>query len=298
VVPDHVRPLRISEIVDGGFALARRTMLRCIPVTLVFILPIEIAVWWGQHSILEAQGTTDQLRFGSFRFADASSLLVGFLQLTGLAVAVAVCCSITVDAFVGTMPANWRQSTARAGRRLFGIALVLFVGAFVMLPIGVLLGSILGGIGVLLVFMAYVAGGLAVAIWFCLALGPLAFMTALYVNTLPAMFAEGISAGRAIGRGFQLGGRRLFANTAAILLLFGIAVIAWLSLQLILVIALQNRNIGSELVDTGVSVIIGTAITVFIAPAFAGLFTTMYFDARVRREGLDLLWALRDEVPA
>ncbi|MFZ4585325.1 MAG: hypothetical protein ACOYNI_08870 [Acidimicrobiia bacterium] len=294
MVPEHVRPLRVSEVVDGGFALARRALARCAPLTLAVILPVELVIWWAQYRILE-NAPTRGFTFGRFRFSGWESVAVGGLQLVALALAVAVCCSVTVDAYVGTSPPTWRGSLTRAVRRLGGIVIMLFIGSFVVLPLGLIVGALLGLIGILLMFVAYVLGGVAVALWFCLALGPLAFMVAWYATAFPALFAEGVSPGKAMGRGFQLGTRRIIQNTGAVLMTFGVAAVAWFSLQSLLALLLRDQSLGSGIWDTGVSVLLGIVVTIFVAPALAGVFTAMYFDARVRREGLDLAWALRED---
>lgn len=294
MIPEHLRPLRMTEVVDGGFALARRAIPRTVPLTLAAIAPVELVVWWGQHAILEGTGERG-VTVGSVRFENLASVMVGALQLVALAIAVAVCTPVTVAGFAGEAPERWRAVLLRVVRRSGGIVFVLFVGALVVLPAGLVLGAVFGAVGIFVFgFGLAFVGGAAVVGWFGVTFGPLAFMVALYAPVLPAMFAENLPAPRAVARGFRLSGRRLFANTAAILVMFGVAMVAWISLQLLLALLLRNQTVGAELWDTGISVLLGTAVTVIVAPAFAGVISAIYFDARVRREGLDLSWALWD----
>jgi len=293
-IPAQVRPLRAHELVDAGFALARRVLPRTVVPMLLVITPLAVALWLTQSAFLNVE--TDPFTGAVDESLDALfGVVILLVQLLALGAAALVCMPACLESYTETPAQRWSANLALLARRapaaiLVGIVAVLFVGPLGMA--GAVLGTYVGGI--VTVFAVALLGGVGVVIGFVLIFGTFAMLSTFFVAALPTLFVERCSGTAAVARSFRLGGSRFLAFTGALLVLFAVAIVAWLALQGAVLTLLATQSIESAAIQSALSVLVGVLATMLIGPAVAGVCTAMYFDARVRKEGLDLLWALQE----
>jgi hypothetical protein len=171
--------------------------------------------------------------------------------------ATAVCFKAVADAYLGVEP-EWRRSLRFAVRRLgglFGVAIV-------------------GGVLVALATLALVVPG----IW----------LFVMYSVAVPALLLERIGPVRALRRSFRLVRGRWWPTAGALLvgyLLIGIlgALVTGIIMVVPTVVAEDNTLAGALGAVVG-----GTVGSVLTTPYSAAVVALLYFDLRVRKEGLDL----------
>ena len=172
--------------------------------------------------------------------------------------ATAVCFKAVADAYLGGTP-DWRRSLRFAVRRLGG-----------------LLGlSLLGGVLILLGLLALIVPGIWLAV---------AFAVGRAGAAARADRARGPRCGAPSGSCAGAGGRLRARSSSGYLL---IAVIGAL-LQGVIMIVPSVLADGNTLVSALGAVVGGTVSSALTTPYSAAVVTLVYFDLRVRKEGLDL----------
>lgn len=250
-----LRPLGIGGILDAGFKIYKarfKTLALCV---LVPVVPLAIV------NVLLTASTTENgfdptAPVEPEGTALTGTLISGLLSLLMAMLALAACTRAVAGAYSGE-EITWRASLRAAVGKLAPL-----IGAVLLTILAVLVG-----------FMLLIIPGIY-----------LMFRLAVVV---PAVIVEDLGPDGAVKRSWKLVGGRwwaTFAIVASVSIL--VTIIAGILQGLILTPVLAGND--SELVG-GVLSGLGEVVTnVFTLPLQAAVITVLYFDLRVRKEGLDL----------
>ena len=256
-----LRPLGIGEILDAGIKLFMRHWRPLVLSVVGLVLPVQIISALVTASVAPEQFDFTTTESGVSEDEEAEFLagqgIVVLLSIISVLLATAVCFKAVADAYLGVQP-DWRRSLRFAVRRLFGL------------------------LGLALVFLVAVAAGFAALIV------PGIWLAVAFSVSVPALLLERIGPFAALGRSFRLVRGRWWATFGALLvgyLLVGIiaAIVQGIVMVVPSVIADGNTLVGA--VSSVVGVTIGAVLT---TPYSAAVVALVYFDLRVRKEGLDL----------
>jgi uncharacterized membrane protein YgcG len=259
---DHdLRPLRIGEILDAGIKLFTRHWRPLVLSVVGIVLPVQIISALVTASIAPEQFDFTTTESGVAQDEEAEFLvsqgIVVLLGVLSALLATAVCFKAVADAYLGVEP-DWRRSLRFAVRRLGG----LFV-----------------------LSMAYV---IVVALGLFLLILPGIWLAVAFAVSVPALLLERVGPFAALGRSFRLVRGRWWATFGALLVGYVlVGIIAALVQGLIMVVPSVVAD-GNTLVGAVSSVIGGTVAAVLTTPYSAAVIALVYFDLRVRKEGLDL----------
>jgi len=260
----ELRPLRIGEILDVAIKIYRSNFATLIKAVALVVAPVQILVAVVQASAPDnpirtpPPGSTEtpEIDFDQF-WAYFAALIVGSL-LAAVATQVATAASLKAvsGAYMGET-SDWRTSLRFALGNL-GSLLWLALLSSVLLALG-LLACVVPGV--------YLYGAWAVVV--------------------PVLLLEDVRGRRALVRSRALVRDRWWPTFAAILLgAILVAVVQGAFGLLLGLIAFMNSENG--VVQLVASAILGTVSGVLATPFSAALVTVVYFDLRVRKEGLDL----------
>lgn len=285
--PVPVRPLNLGDVLDGAFKLFRADWRTLVLVAAIFLVPVQLAAAYLQRDLIGAgmfQAFTDPMAAERFMEGDAggnAAMLIGLINgvvitplVTGAVVAVAA------GTYLGAQPSVGLALRAALGRWWALIVSWLLIIVAAMVPFIVGIGVTVGGAAAGAV-PVIVAGGLLVLLAVVMSLTVLA----LFSGTAPAIVVEGLGALRGMGRSARLLRPRLLPVLGT--LVVTVLVVMLLSVALAAVPQTVGFVVGDRfgwlLVALG-SVAAGLVTT----PLLAIVVTLLYFDGRVRQEGLDL----------
>jgi len=256
-----MRPLGIGEILDAGIKLFLRHWRPLVLSVVGLILPVQILSALVTASVAPEQFDLTTSESGVEEGEEAEFLIgqgvIAVLSVISVLLATAVCFKAVADAYLGVEP-DWRRSLRFAVRRLgglFGVALI-------------------GGLLVVLATLALIVPG----IW----------LFVMYSVSVPALLLERIGPVQALRRSFRLVRGRWWPTAGVLVvgyLLIGI-IGALVTGVFMLVPSLAAE--GNTLAGALGSVVGGTVGSVLTTPYSAAVVTLLYFDLRVRKEGLDL----------
>ena len=264
-----LRPLRVGEILEVAINIVLKNWRTLMKAVLVVVIPIQILSIAVLATVLpDADLITNQNAFsGAEPGADISGSdigalfvaygMIGLLGWVLTAFATAACFKAVSDAYLGATP-DWRESLGYARGRVLSLLWV----------------TVLVGFGVVFALIALIIPG----IW-------------LYVAWSVAVVAflfEGVKGTKALGRSFQLVKGRWWPTCGTLLIAVILAALVGGILGG-LVSAVALTDVGDSLlgaaivngISTGVAQLITTPVTIAIV-------TIIYFDLRVRKEGVDL----------
>jgi len=259
----RLRPLSLGEILDVSIKICLAHWRTLIKAVLVVVVPVQIV-----GTIVNADYIVDSPSFGtnsaqtSEEFLEEFNQYVGGLAiagvLQGLAVllATAACFRAIAQAYLGE-ETDWRSSLKYALR----------------LAPSLLLLTLLYALGLILGLVLFLLPG----IWLYVAW---AFAT-------PALLVEGLRGRKALGRSFGLVKGRWWRTFGVLIVGVILAAIVSAVMQAVFTIGIVvgEDNDTLVLVLSGIAGIVGLAVS---TPFQAALFTVLYFDLRVRKEGFDL----------
>ncbi|MEJ7782806.1 MAG: hypothetical protein WKF99_09545 [Solirubrobacteraceae bacterium] len=266
----QLRPRGVGEILDAAFRLCFTHWRPLMTATLVVVVPVQIFATIVLFSAFPDNFTTEDAFFGPQTsqdpaFSPVTNEDVGVLVagqivsgvLTGLMVllTIAACFKAVADAYLGTQP-DWRSSVRFAVARL---------GPLLWITVLYVLGVVLG-------FMALLIPGI--------------FLMFAWNLSFPAALVEGVRGAGALKRSFQLVRGRWWPVFGVQLVGFIlVAVIAGIVQSVFLLPVLFVDSLLAVAVLTGLASIVGYAIS---TPLQAAIVAIVFFDQRVRKEGLDL----------
>ncbi len=253
-----MRPLSIGELLDVAIKVTTRNIRTFVMIVLVVVAPLRIL-----QTIITASAAPELLKLNSTTTPVATDTFVAGIVAQGLVgvvvflVSTAACTNAVADAYQGSSP-DWRASLRFAVRKspsLAWLSLVLLVALVVAL--------------VLLIVPA---------IWLAVA----------WSVAVPVLLIEGRGGPGALRRSFALVRGRWWPVAGALLVGFLLAGVLGGIVQGLLGFLpalLFDDNLAVTAVATAVGAIVSSLIT---TPFQAAIVTLLYFDLRVRKEGLDL----------
>ncbi len=277
--PIRFRPMPLPELLDELFRLYRRHFSLIVGVSLLVALPgLVWTLVTGTYRLNSASfanifvttGSTTPV-FNSQQFLNLFGPIL--LGLVGgfflLPISIGAVYRAVTDVALGrpaTIGSVLRETLARY------LPLLGLVGLGILIFIGWIIAEIIG-------FVLLVLPGLAV---FCAAI----YLAVRWTLTVAAMMAEDIGPIRGLGRSWNLVSGSWW-RTLGILLIVGIlqTIISYGLFILFGVIAalFSTGDFQAAVVQVG-----GTLLTALVSPITTIAITLLYFDLRVRKEGLDL----------
>lgn len=274
-VPSYggLRPLGIGEILDNAIQVYRRNFVALVTMTAVAVVPIQIvAVLVNLSARPSSSSETDTI--GGFGFSSTSTdghdaavrlaagLVVVVLSLIAGRLAIGACTRGVADAYLGGVAADARASLRVALRSL----------------------------GSLLWLELLVVPALLLGLAFCIVPG--VWLWTSWLVATPVVLIEGARGTKAMRRSFALVQPRWWPT-------FGLGVVAVLltmvvstSLNILLVAVIFSTHDTTGTAYIVAAGVLGTISSLISTPLVASAYVILYFDLRVRKEGLDLQMVL------
>ncbi|MDP8975388.1 MAG: hypothetical protein M3N28_03280 [Actinomycetota bacterium] len=260
----ELRPLRIGEILDVAIKIYRENFATLIKAVALVVAPVQVLVAVVQASAPDSPVRTPppgstappEIEFDQFWTYFAAFVIASILSALATQVATAASLKAVSGAYMGEK-AEWRGSLRFALARLGSLAwLGLLTG--VLLTLGLLVCIVPG---------VYLYGAWAVVV--------------------PVLLLEDVRGRRALTRSRSLVRDRWWPTFAAIVL-GAVLVFALQAAFGVLLGLIFFAGGDSGVVQLVASAVLGTVSGVLATPFSAALVTVVYFDLRVRKEGLDL----------
>jgi hypothetical protein len=265
-----LRPLGVGEILDHAIQVYRKNFLPLVTMTAVVVVPVSVITILVNLSTRSASSNTSGTSFGGIEFGSTStdahdasvrlagSVIVLVLGLIAGRLAVGACTRGISDAYLGGERADARTSLAVALRAGFSL-IWLEVLAIPAIAIGLV---------------------------FCIVPG--VWLWTSWVVATPALLVEGVRGRHALARSFELVKPRFWPTLGlAILAALLTAVLASSFSFLLVGVVFATHDTGSTgfIISSGV---IGMLSSLVTTPFVAAAYVLLYYDLRVRREGLDI----------
>ncbi|HLT68641.1 MAG TPA: hypothetical protein VKZ72_00665 [Acidimicrobiales bacterium] len=262
-----LRPMTVADILDGGFAVVKARPLRIMSLAAVFVVPTHLVVAWLQRDLggaaLAPLVSSDPVVLEEQTRTTGGDILAMVLAIVLPAVAL-----VCIAAAIGHLVGQWlmgRDAPAGEMARAVGRHWPALLGSFVAVKLAEIASA----------FGCYIG---------------LLFVMPLFVAVAPAIGVERCGAGESMRRSIRLVRNRYFP-TMGIALLMGLvaSVIAQALAAVPQSLALWvGYDVGWPLLALG-SIVAQTLVLPFVGAATV----LLYFDLRVRGEGLDLEMAAR-----
>ncbi len=280
-INDPLRTFTMLELLDRAFRIYRNNFLTFIGLAAVVIVPLT-----AFNYLLTAPVSTSLERSmragGSFSTASNSALLNNLLGAYGV-LAIAAVVTTLVQGVLLAGPLTYMASEQHMGRRVtIGEAFSAVRSRLARVGLGlVVFYVILGGTSLILAFTLFVCG---------LGIGILAYLgVTLYAFLTPVLILERTSLMDGLGRAWMLGKARVWPVSGLMFVIFLISVVLNVALTLtIQLITQQNVASVSFGASQALEIVLQAIIAVFLAPVLPIGLTLMYYDTRVRVEGLDI----------
>ena len=257
----RLRPLGIGEMLDAAIKIFTRHWRPLALSVIGLVLPVQILAVLVTASIAPESLDLTTSETGVSRDEETefllSQLAIGLLSFLSVLLATATCFKAVADAYLGVEP-DWRRSLKFAARRLFGL-----VGLAV-------LGFLAVGIATLLLILP--------GIW----------LFVMYAVAVPALLLERIGPVAALRRSFRLVKGRWWATFGVLLVGYMLASIVGAIVQSVITLVPSLVADGNTAALAFGSAVGGTVGAVITTPYSAAVVALLYFDLRVRKEGLDL----------
>ena len=277
----RLRPLSVGDILDVAIKLYRSRFLDLLRLAAVVVVPVQILALIIRLSTLPtattgsagnpfssltpgtvpANGQPVQLHAlqlnSDFWTSTAGSLVASILVLTATQLVVASSFHLLSRSYLG-QAVTWRASLGYAARRLHSVLWVFLLDYLIAL----------------ISLVAIIVPGV--------------YLWGSWLVSLPVLLEEDVRGRRALGRSRRLVRRRWWPTVGAYLLgllLTSIVNVVLSGVILAVVLSGHSGTAGAEVL----SAVTGTIGSVLVTPFTAGVVTVIYFDLRVRKEGLDLL---------
>jgi hypothetical protein len=256
-----LRPLGIGEILDAGIKLFTRHWRPLMLSVIGLILPVQIISALVTASIapeqLDLTSTDSGIDPGEEVAYVVSQVIVLVLNVIGVLLATAVCFKAVADAYLGSEP-DWRRSLRFGARRLAGLLGLALAGSVI----------------IVLALLALLIPG----IWLMVS----------YSVAVPALLLERAGPITALRRSFQLVRGRWWPTAGALTVGYLMIAILGAIVQYGVLIVPSLLTDGNTLALALGAVVGGTLGAAITTPYTAAVVTLLYFDLRVRKEGLDL----------
>lgn len=295
-----LRPLSLGELLDRAIRLYRRNFFKFIGIIALVQIPLTIiSLIVGLFTIsgvssqltdptamqnLENMENPLELLGPNFFSGMGISLIVGIISIFLLAIAMAAVTRLVADAYLGE-----RIGAMEAYFRIEDRVPALF---------GTLISNFLVGLLVFIWFMIPCVGWLT-------GLSMLSVLGYIVIPlTVPVVILEGFSGFNALRRAWELMRRRFWPViiVAVVLYLFNQLVVAGpaylvsLIFQFLTPSMINGGNVEFALqIQTVAQTLVSMIFSLLYVPLQLACMTLLYFDLRVRQEGLDLMLAAEEQ---
>lgn len=259
-----LRPLRVGEALDAAVKIYLRNAGQLVKTVLVVVVPFQVLAALIQSSTLSGVVLLDgKLLFPSS--SDLSTYRTGQIVTAVIGVFVvllanAACFRAVSEAYLGESP-GWRESVGFGFRRLGSVFWL----------------SLLTVLFLIVALIALVLPGIWLTIAWCVA--------------LPALLFEGLTGLAALRRSFALVRGRWWPTFGTLLVAIVILFVVQFVLGLVagaIVGGLVPGTSTNVAVLIAVGSVLGVLSRIISTPFVAACVTVIYYDLRVRKEGLDL----------
>jgi len=251
-----LRPMTAADVLDGSIAIIKVAPRTILAISAAVVVPLELLTSWLQRETLSDSGLSGALSAASSTsspIVDVTVTTVALFVLSGVVL------SVVAGAIAYTISAWYADRDASAGE-----ALRASVGRLPALVLAWLLVHAIEAVGLIGLLIGTI------------------FLMPLFVVVAPAIVVERLGPWRGIRRSIKLTQTRYGAVLGIALL---VAVV-----DLVLTVALTGIGYVFELFEWGwiVTAVCSAGSSLITVPFVAGAATLLYFDLRVRSEGLDL----------
>ena len=257
----RLRPLGIGEMLDAAIKIFTRHWRTLVLCVIGLVLPVQILAVLVTASIAPESLDLTSTETGVSRDEETefyvSQLVVGLLSFVSVLIATAACFKAVADAYLGVQP-EWKHSLKFGARRLPAL-------------VGV---AILGGLAVLGMTLLLIVPG----IW----------LFVMYAVAVPALLLERVGPVEGLKRSFRLVKGRWWATFGVLLVSTILAGIVGALVQSVITIVPSLVADGNTPALAFASAVGGTVGAMITTPYSAAVIALLYFDLRVRKEGLDL----------
>jgi hypothetical protein len=253
-----VRPRSVGEVVDAGISLYRRRFATATVLSALFIIPTALVQVWNVRNSA-ASGLGDVL-IGAFELAATTepppfSWVNVALDIIGTVGALAASVALFVPLYRGTST-GIKAALVHTSRRMLPILVFAF---------------------------AFLVGGL---VGLVLVLFPGLWLMTSWSLAIPAIIDEGVGARTAMNRSFHLVRGRFFTVAGILgLTLLIQGVLSYIGILATLAAEWLMSVSASFLITDA---LVNAVASLFGVPLLAAVLTAAYFDARTRREGIDI----------
>jgi hypothetical protein len=269
----QLRQRTLSEILDGGISLYRAHFTELVKTVSLVIVPVQLValvvllaapdqsveILLGQDSsttTLDENGNIESVDVDGG--AIAAIFAIGMLGGLAYLLATAAAYRFTSEAALGFEP-DWRESNRFALRKLHSVFWVTFLMV----------------LGLIVAFLLLIIPGIWLSVAWALA--------------IPVLLSEGAKGSKALGRSFALVKNnwwKTFGTLAVMYIMVSLLQQGLLVLVSELVVGDDAGTFGAVLVT-----VVNTALYLIALPFTTAVLTLIYFDLRVRKEGVDLALA-------
>jgi hypothetical protein len=266
-----LRPLGVGEILDNTIQIYRKNFRALVTMVAVVVVPIQLVSVLINLSSRPSANSASNTTIGGFSFSSSTStdshdaavrlaatVIIGLLAVIAGWLAVGACTRGVADAYIGGVKADTGASLRVFGANLFPLC---WLAVLALPPVFI--------------------GGL-------LCIVPGVWLWVSWLVAIPALLVEGTKGTHALGRSFRLVRGRRWPILGLAILASLLAEVVRTSFVLVLVaVVLQSHSTASTsyIIAAGV---IGAISSLLTTPLISTAYVILYFDLRVRSEGLDL----------
>jgi hypothetical protein len=273
-----LRTFTATEIVDHTFRIYRENFMTCIGLVAVVSIPItiiQLLLTASSFSSLDftssSAATRQQLANLSNTFS-TTLLVISILALVQLVITNGPLIYIASESFFGRK-VSIGEAFRETRSRFFNLGCGFIVFSFV--------------VGVFALAVTFI-GALCAPVW--LALGIVVYMAiAIYMALMPVLVLEDVGASHGLNRAWALGRARFWQGLGVMVAIGVISYIISLAFGMVASLLVAQGFAGASFTTQQiVNQILGQVIGVFILPLTPIALTVLYYDIRIRVEGLDI----------
>ena len=272
----ELAPLGVGQVIDTGLRIIIRRYPTMAAIALVFLaswrILRELTIYWMAESLIMVRDGPAYF-FSSQDTLDLSNVIdvvIRIASVVGMGLGIAAVVAVAAADRVGAEPIGFWESVRVASRR---------TGSLLWIGFLVVVFFIIGAFGLAFASAVFPPLLLFAAI-------PLAvYMLVLWSVAIPALMIEDERGVAALDRSRKLVNGRWWATFGSLLIALVVLVAVQLGFGALVVGVFELDNAPLIIV---LSLLIDVALMTFLVPFYGTIQTTIYYDLRVRKEGLDV----------
>ncbi len=303
-----LRPLTLGELLDRAWNLYRRHLLLfvgilAIPSIAMLFLSVGMQLLQPDMPTPEAAEAADPAQvFGAIAWMAGGGIILGLVYWISYAIALGATTGAVAELYRGGQPTISGSYDGVRGRwgRLAWLMLLLFVRLFGAMFLLIILTGVMAG---LLSVFSPVAGGVVGIAMFAAAFAVFVWMALRYAVCVPPAVLEDLTASRALARSVRLTSGAL---GRVLVLMFFTVIVAYAGFALtqgpfMVAAVMAGPETSTAFWLNMAGVVAGSIAGAFTGPLAIIAMAVLYYDLRIRKEGLDLdlmIADLRADAPA